>query len=754
VRLNGTHVGQWVLLEFRGRLYASEEALEDWRVIRNPQVHVLSYRGQNWYVLEDIKGYGFRFDHENQTLYLSLSADAFNTTRIGSLSREDALHIYPPSWAGFMNYDVSILANTSRQVSNSAQLSGLMELGLLSPYGSLTSSYAGSYHRGLETAGGNQKNSWARLETAWTLHRPQSGLLVRLGDSQLSGVAGSRDAYFGGLQIGSDLSMRPGFVSQPIPVLNGSAVAPSTLELYVNDALRKVEQVPAGPFVLQDTGLASTQGSVRLVVRDLNGQETVIERDLYAHPQLLTPGLNDWRVQMGRLRYGLGTPSSSYGVAFVSGYWRRGLTSSVSGVLQAEATARIQAGRLGVTWALPDGWLLEGVAAYGAKKNDDAGSEAAFSLSRQAGAHEFLAHIQRAQAGCRALGVESASLLKAQYAINYRWLLNEAQSVSLNVAQLQGFDLSERQVIALNWGQRLGRGQLSLGLTQVRGPQSGTQAALSWSHPFGSESHKTMTSMYLSQEAGQLSARLGASRNPSADQSEVGWRVLASTHGGANQRLEAGALYDAPQVQLQGDVSVQNDQQHLRLGLRGGVVGVGGQVFATRTVNNSVALVHVPGLPDIGVGLHGRNQARTNAQGYALLPQLNPYSLNPIRLDPNELPISAELDTIEVGVTPGWRSAVVVAFPVRQGRSALLTLLQDQNDPMPLGAKVQLLGEDNKSFYVARRGQVFVTGMQSPQVLQVYWQGKACKVTVVFPAHHRDEVLRPPPLQCESQAGE
>ena len=73
----------------------------------------------------------------------------------------------------------------------------------------------------------------------------------------------------------------------------------------------------------------------------------------------------------------------------------------------------------------------------------------------------------------------------------------------------------------------------------------------------------------------------------------------------------------------------------------------------------------MPGYANVGVGFQGNVLARTNEDGKALLPRLLAYQANSIRLDPSELPISAELDSIEQVVVPGNRSGVIVKFPVR-----------------------------------------------------------------------------------------
>ncbi|UUZ74523.1 fimbria/pilus outer membrane usher protein [Polaromonas sp. P1(28)-13] len=82
-----------------------------------------------------------------------------------------------------------------------------------------------------------------------------------------------------------------------------------------------------------------------------------------------------------------------------------------------------------------------------------------------------------------------------------------------------------------------------------------------------------------------------------------------------------------------------------------------GQVFASRRVQDSFAIVEVPGYANVGVGFQGSTLTRTNDSGVALLPRLLPFQRNSVRLDPTELPISAELDSIEQEAVPALRSS-------------------------------------------------------------------------------------------------
>src|SRR5205823_14333760 len=129
------------------------------------------------------------------------------------------------------------------------------------------------------------------------------------------------------------------------------------------------------------------------------------------------------------------------------------------------------------------------------------------------------------------------------------------------------------------------------------------------------------------------------------------------------------------------------------------------------------------------------------AGGTALIPRLMAYQQNSVRIDPRELPVSAEIDSIEQIAVPAWRSGVKVIFPVRSGRGALLKIVFEDREPAPAGAVVQIEG-DKETFYVARRGEAFVTGLQATNRLVLEWKDHRCAFEVVLAAETSDEIAR------------
>ena len=246
---------------------------------------------------------------------------------------------------------------------------------------------------------------------------------------------------------------------------------------------------------------------------------------------------------------------------------------------------------------------------------------------------------------------------------------------------------------------------------------------------------------------GRESFHVTASKNPGQGEDQnLGWRVLTGREQELD-RLEGGFTYLGRYGQASGDISHSPVQTTTRLGAVGGVVLADGNLFATRRVDNSFAIAEIAGYADVGVGLGNNMLTKTDKNGVALIPQLVPYQNNQIRLNPQDLPVSADVQSIELLAVPPYRSAVKVIFPVRSGRGALIKIVMDDGEPAPAGAIVRIVG-DKEEFYVARRGEAFVTGLQPGNRVTLKWKERQCSFEVTLPAESPDDIPRIGPFTC------
>lgn len=741
VTLNGANAGNWLLLQTAEGFHAPKEALDAWRVTSPVDGNRLTFRQEKWYALSAIDGYEARFDPARQSLELRFAPTAFLTTRLGDEERAPP-PVAKAEPAAFLNYDLSWNHIRARGVRPSRDLGALTEAGFTGALGVLTSSFLGRHVQGSEAGTSTQ---WRRLETTFTRDFPDQKLSMRLGDTTArTGLIG-RPFYFGGIQITRNFELAPGFISQPLPVFAGTSSTPSTVELYINDALRQTLNVPTGPFTIENPAPISGDGRVRMVVRDALGRETLITQSFFSHGELLEEGLSDWSLELGAVRKDLGLRNADYGERFAAGLWRQGLSKRLTMEVRGEWGQQTRGMGVGFSQVLP--WQALGQASLAWSEQSTLGRGLQWTIGTEFGnARQALSlQAQGATADYRTVGVsEVISPPRRQLSGSFSHTHERMGTFGVGVAILESRQQGRLDTYSLSHSVRVGaQGSLSTVLTRVQGTSSGTLLAVSLMWPL---ERQQSVSAHLMHRGGQVDAYVSAHQGLRGD-TGLGWRALGGSRNGAAQ-AEGGVYLQGHSNLFTADVSSSTAQQALRLGTQGGLVLMEGRAFATRPVQDSFALVKVPGLADVGVNFQGRERARTDGGGVALVTGLQPYSANQVRLSPSDVPLSAEIDSLEQVVVPSRRSAITIGFAVRSGQAALLTIQLPDGRPAPTGAEIEVSG-DERRFPVGRRGQAFLTGLQHEHQLRLHWKGMSCLMPLVLTPTTPDEVARPAPLLCE-----
>ena len=736
--VNGAKAGAWPFVDRMGQLYVSPDALDEWRVRMPTDAQTIRVRGNDFFPLASIPGFNARLNYSALSVDLTFAPEAFSGTRLlleKELARPKRSPVLP---SAFVNYDVNFQRSSSGGAS-SEELGTVLEAGASSELGVATTSHVG---RNLTGGAAGQKREWLRLETTFTRQFPDENLTLRVGDTSTRPGLWGRSVYFGGVQLGTNFSLSPGFLTQPLPLLAGVSAAPSTVELYVNDVLRKVSQVPTGPFVVDNVAGLTGSGEARLVVRDVLGREVVIVQPFFTAVSLLAPGLDDWSAEIGAVRENLGLTNADYGNRFATGTWRRGMSDKLTLEGRAEWSRRHHAIGVGGIVALPGNVLARGTVVRSQYDRVGDGAFWLLGVERQWVRTSIAAQWLGATRGYRELGTTEAALpIKRQLAANMSRQLGETMNFGVGLARIERYDGPALTTISLNYGIRFREVSVAANMSKVLGQANGTSFGVNLQVPL--EKQRFANAAFSSHSGVQdVYASVAQFANESTD---VGWRVLGGRLNN-EAHAEAGLDYAGRYGRVYSDISASSSQTSLRLGASGGMAAAAGHVFFTKRLDESFAVAELKGYPGVGMGLGSTITAHTDKDGIAFIPYLSPYQANQVRLDPKDLPLSAELDSIEQQVVPSWRSAVRVVFPVRSGRAALVKLQLENGEPIPAGAVVQIQG-DKQEFYVGRRGEAFVTGLQASNELQVRHQSLRCGLRLDLPAAN-DDVLRIGPVTC------
>lgn len=709
-----------LVLRHEGRLMARGEDLKRWR-LRVPDVTPLSHGGDEWYPLDALPGAAFTVDEARQALELNVPAALFHGTTIAGLP-EEYLVPTPSSPGGFFNYDIA--AN-----QDSGRASGLFELGAFSGSGSGTGTFLA------KDLGSNTQ--FVRLDTTWTRDRPQDRVSLRLGDSITNASAWARSLRFAGVQWATNFATQPGLITFPQPGMSGVAVLPSTVDLYINDALRLRRDVPAGPFSIQDLPVVTGQGEARLVLRDLLGRESVISAPYYASPRLLRSGLHDYSYEMGFVRNDYGLASNHYGPFAAVGTHRLGFTDRFTAEAHGELLRDQQTAGLGGAILWPAVGVFN-MSLAGSRSKAGAGTLKALGFERQQRSSSFGGNVQFTSEGFRQLGVTPvAGQFELEGGRGSPWMTSQVfaslatrgyGSFGLSYVQQKYRGSDEIRLISASYSISLGQlGFLSLSALRTLGPGPQTAVSLLFTRPLG---HSASLSAGVNRQGKDQQAVVQVQRSLPPGNG-YGYRLLAGA--GEPERREAGLSLQNEMGRYTLEAAQLERKTAIRASAAGGIAILGGSAFLSRRIDESFAVVKVPDYPNVRVYADNQVVAHTDANGGALLPRLRPYQKNSIRIEQADLPMDAQVDAVQLDAVPFGRSGLLLQFPVRRSRGAVLAIVLENGQPLPSGATVRIAGQP-EVFPVGLRGEVFITGLAAQNSLRATWRGQSCDIEVPYPA--------------------
>jgi outer membrane usher protein len=718
VTLNGIDRRETVLFcLIGGKVFTAGKDLQRWR-LRLPKAEPHVHDGEAFYPLDALKGAVYRVDEATQSIAIDAPTELFIASNIKGAG--DSPEPTPSSLGGFFNYDGFLQYTIGDQPdANSLQANALAELGLFNRWGVGTTTVLG---RDLsETA------QFIRLDSTWTTDMPASMASLRFGDAISQPGEWGGAARFGGIQWATNFATQPRFISFPMPAFSGESVLPSTVDVYVNNALQLRRDVPAGPFSITDLPAMTGEGDARIVVRDLLGREQIIVQPYYVSPQLLSEGVQNFSYETGLVRQNYGLSSFDYGRAFVSGTHLYGFSDRFTGEIHGELLQKQQTLGVSGSYLWPELGVFN-LSLAGSHNTSGFGPFASASFQRQTrwfsisgrtqlgGRHFTHIGLQPGQLAPRESSTASASVSLGSYG-----------SLSLGYIHQDHRDRPDVEIMNASYNVSLGKaGALNLNFFRSLIDEPDNSVSLTFTFSLGDA----------------VTASFGGTAQRDNDQAAVqiqknlprgngyGYRLLAST--GTVDRF--GATLD-----LQNDVGLYSleasrfgNQTGFRGSLSGGVAIMGTRPHFSRRLTNSFALVHVEGLPNVRVYADNQLAGYTDANGDALIPQLRAYDRNPIRIEQADIPLDVQIDNLALEAVPYFRSGYALNFPVRRSRGAVLSLVLADGKPMPAGAVVQVTGQDEE-FPVALKGEVYATGLQTNNRLRAVWHGQSCEFAVTYP---------------------
>lgn len=634
--------------------------------------------------------------------------------------------------------DPSAFLNYAVQVLDFEDYAAFTELGVSVGNGRLLSTAARTPREGL-----------VRGLTSYVLDDRRGLRQWVIGDSFATGGTLGGSLFLGGLGVTREFGLDPYYVAYPTLGLAGAAQTPSTAEVYVNGVLVRRESLPPGPFELQNLPVPTGSGQSRLVLTDAFGRATEVALPFYFTTRLLAPGVHDFGYHLGFRREGVGRTSWDYRDLGALARHRVGLTEDVTAGLRAEGAADLVSGGPSVTARFRYGEVEAAVA--GSQDGGRTGMAGALGYS-------YTSRWFGVGAAVRVMSDDYATLslgaredrFRVQSTVSVGFPVGPRASVTLQYRHGELRDKGRQDAVGAVGSIRLtDRMYLTVGASHAEGRPGGSRfdAAAGLVVLFGGTSTASLTH----QQSGSAGATVLEVQRPlPTGPAGVGYRVQAATTGTA-ERVAGALQYQNAHARYEVGAGYDHGAIATTLGVAGGLVVVGGGVYATQPVQNSFAVVRVPDVEGVRVYAANQEIGRTNTRGDLFIPSLVPYYANQIAIAGEDIPIDWTVDRTEQAVAPPSRGGRLVAFPIRRLQAVTGRILLRVGDQVVVPAFGQLRLEAGTGRFespVGRQGEFYLEDVPAGrQSAVVEHASRTCRFDLEVP-EARESVANLGVLYC------
>ena len=675
--------------------------------------------------LSDLPGVTYSIDQKKQMLVITARDSALvpNLLLPEGLGEAKGERVIESGTGLTLNYDID-----GTYASGKASATGSLDMRAFTPKGILSSDWL-AYGGAVTSSSGT--NTAIRLDSAYTYADINSMRRYSLGDYITSGLAWTRPVHMEGAQIRRDFSTRPDLITFPLPSVSGSAAVPSTVSILTNGNQTVSSEVDAGPFEIPELPVISGGGTITVSVTNALGQQVYVSKPFYASSTLLKPGFEIYSAQGGLVRRNWGEFSNDYGKMAGAAIYRRGLTRLFTVEGSVEGTSGATAGGAGGVLQVANLGVINFAAA--ASHGSAGGTGAQYSLGVQRigpifnlGASAIFANRYYQDVAA----INGAGLPRKQISFFTGVNLKRFGSVS---AAYSGFDQDastvaippalspapamQSHIVSANYSRQIHR--MSFYANYFKdylnpGSSSGLQAGVSIPlgrrttvSASGSSSYSSGSSQYVGQAQVQKSA------------SQPGdWGYLANVSEGSGNHEFAEGQYKSQVGLFTAGVDLDAGATTLRVESTAAISFVDKHLFPSNWVYDSFAIVDTGAVPHVHVLQENRPVGRTNSSGLLLVADMRSFEQNHIRVDPNDIPPDATLVTDERVMRPQDRSGVVVKYPIKFNRAALLKLVDAAGAAIPLGSTATL-NATGVVFPIGYDGDVYIEGLDSYNELTV-----------------------------------
>jgi outer membrane usher protein len=592
-------------------------------------------------------GSTFKIDRTLLRLDMKLRADRLPRQRVAMATRAQSEVGLQP-WSAFVNYATSVDDNGDGMLF----LDGAIGRGNAAVRSSAQWDPVFGWRRGLSRFEYDQPKALRR----WTVGDQFATARDPLGGGRLIGGFGVERAF----------DDDPYLVTFPQPYYSGVLESPGTVEIYANGQLIGRRDLAAGPFTLEQLGVAPGRNDVRVIVRDPFGNRSELASQTYygGSPRLLARGLDEYAVRIGAPRTGGGLGGDYDSQTAAQAWYRRGMTDWLTLGARIEGDDRVHNGGADAAIRTAFGEFALAVAT---SDTDLLGRGHAWGANWSLSMRDWSIGLgsRRADSDYRTFSDPTALLLGAMREDDYASIsVTPYSRVSLQLNA--GRQRRDGMPVERSWGAtgslRLwDQGQLFLSAQRRESDLfQDTNIQLSLNIALNRDSFNITARQSDDGTTTRHGYGIDARRSRPTD---TGWGYLVSAQRDdlvdfAYAQLE----YQNAHARFALEAEDFAGGNRARAFMTGALVGIGGRMFATPPVESGFALVRAPGLADVPVLRENQPIGRTDKHGDLLVREMLPFHANRVAIDESAVPAAWNLDapTHEVTVARNTGSVLVL----------------------------------------------------------------------------------------------
>ncbi len=582
----------------------------------------------------------------------------------------------------------------------------------------------------------DQGRDWQRAYTY--VERDVPGTLARLtlGETYTGGDV-FRSVPILGATLASDMAMLPDSAQSYAPVIRGVAQTRARVEVLQNGYPLYSTYVSPGPYEIDDLSTGGGSGELEIVVTEADGQVRRFTQSYSGLSNLMRQGV--WRYQVSAGRYnsagegaqpmlwqgdmamGLGWHSTLYGGLMFSDFYQArnlGMARDFGsfGALSLDATlsdadiGNQQHSLQGSSYALRYGKAFASRTTLhfaGYRYSTENYRDFEEALNQRTHHHNYL-------------GSRRSRLEAALYQNMGRY---SSLSLSLSQETYWRSDYQRKQFqVYFNTSHRgIGYNLYASQSLTERSNRSDRQLGLSVSVPLGGRN--TRLSLDARRSGDQWSER--ANLSGTFDQHRYSYNASIDQRG-AGERSGALSLgYQGAFTTLGGGYTRGSNYDSLSVNASGALLAHADGIAFGPYVGETMGLVHVPETP--GVSVANTTSSKTNAQGYALIPNLQPYRINQVQLHTDHLGPDVLLENGTTQLVPTRGAVVKASFVAHRQQPVVINARSHDGSPLPFGAKVRD-GAGITLGVVGQAGQIMLASLDQAQTLHVEWAQSLCQL--------------------------